>query len=327
LYKNRVFRRVSFDVPTIVVGNLQVGGSGKTPMAIHLLEQLSSTYSPAMISRGYGRKTTGFKLVQMHHSAADVGDEPLLVYKRFEGNIPVAVGEQRILAIPSLLLEHPAVDAIVLDDAYQHLPLQANVYLLLSTFDKPFFKDFPFPAGFLREGRSAASRAHAVVYTKCPSSISDAMVHQYTEEAKKYAGAGVEVFFYTLQYEAITPPLLHQSKVWLVSGLANSRHFEQEARRDMQVKGHSKFRDHYAYTISDVKRILDDAASAGADAIVTTEKDYVKLSEETILSAFPSIKLHYLPVQCVAVAPTTARALPSFLEGYIRPSVKSTADA
>lgn len=326
LYARGIFRSVSFELPVVVVGNLQAGGSGKTPMVIHLLEELSSTYPLGMLSRGYGRRTRGFKLVNNRSTAEEVGDEPLLVYKRFKGRIPVAVGEQRILAIPSLLLHHKAIQALILDDAFQHLPLKASVYILLSTFDTPFFQDYPFPAGYLREGRGAASRAHAMVYTKCPSVLDEPTVKRYVREAKKYAGAEVTVFFYTLQYQSITPVLGMYTNVWLISGIANSRLFEEEAGRNLYVKGHSRYRDHHTYTLSDIQKCVAKALAAGAVAVVTTEKDYVKLSATEFATAFESITLHYLPMNCAPVAPTAPHELAHFVEAHMQHVLNQTAD-
>lgn len=267
-------------MPTLVVGNLQAGGAGKTPMIEYLIRQYSPKRSIAVISRGYGRKTKGFVLANENTGPEIIGDEPCQLFRKYGSKVNVAVGEQRILAIPSLLAEKPETDLILLDDAFQHLPLQADAYVLLSEFDRPFFKDHPFPAGYLREGRSAAARANVLIFTKCPETLSQKEQTAYRQQALKYLTPGVWIGFTTIDYQW---QLIEAEGYWLISGLANPKYFSQAARQKIKVIGESHFNDHHRYTADEVIDLVQKIklqTRGERIAVLTTEKDFYKLQSE-----------------------------------------------
>jgi tetraacyldisaccharide 4'-kinase len=279
MYASGLQRRIQFDIPTVVVGNLQAGGSGKTPMIEYLIRQYSLHRPVAVISRGYGRKTRGFILAGEQSTPDQIGDEPFQMFHKFGEKVPFAVGEERILAIPSLLAERPETELIFLDDAFQHLPLQAKTYILLSEFSRPFFKDYPFPVGYLREGRGAAKRADLLIFTKCPEYLGELEQADFCKKAQAYLRPGTWIGFTCIEYHWT---LEEVDTYWLVSGLANPAYFSEAAKAKVNVIGESHFSDHHDYNEQDVLGIINQVKSKSngkSTAILTTEKDYHKLNK------------------------------------------------
>src|SRR6478752_5452103 len=170
LYDNNLLKSYSFDLPIIAVGNLSVGGTGKTPQIEYLIRLLSPKYKVATLSRGYKRKSEGFVLADETSNAEILGDEPFQFFQKFK-NIQVAVDANRKNGIEQLLSQSEKPEVILLDDAYQHRKVKAGFYILLTTYDDLFCKDFILPMGNLRESRRGAKRADVVIVTKCPSTI------------------------------------------------------------------------------------------------------------------------------------------------------------
>lgn len=279
LYDRGVWRGRAAEVPTLCVGNLTVGGTGKTPMAIYCLQRLAECRRPAMLSRGYGRKTRGFCWVEEGSSPAQVGDEPLLV-KQTLPDVPVAVCEDRVAGCGRILREHPEVDVIVLDDAYQHRWLRADVYLLLTDYQRPFTRDHFLPVGGLRDARAQRRRAHLVVATKCPPRLSAAeyaalrgelaRAHQlfaasavgYGAPRPLYGAEGVQPF-------DVSQPLFG------VAGIARPEPFYAHLRRVAPLHGTLTLPDHAPFT---ARHLLAMRRAFGQGArIVTTAKDAVRL--------------------------------------------------
>ena len=289
-----------FEVPVISVGNLNAGGSGKTPMVEYLVRLLADQYKLATLSRGYGRATKGFRVAGEQDDARSIGDEPFQVFRKFNDRIMVTVGEERVLAIPTILNEDPDVQVILLDDAFQHRSVVPQFSILVTDFEKPFYTDFLLPYGRLREARKGAKRADVIVVTKCPSLDTSAQ-----EQIKKEIGKVVDdvpVFFSTLQYElpkGIGHDRTISQKILLVSAIAKPAYFEKEARRLYEVHHHVQFPDHHRYTASDLKKIHETASAAGIDSILTTEKDMVKLIGPEFHALLEGKNWFYLPVKAV----------------------------
>jgi tetraacyldisaccharide 4'-kinase len=169
-YKTGVLKSISFNLPIISVGNLSVGGAGKTPHIEYLIRLLKDYLNVATVSRGYKRKTKGFLFVKPKMNAEQVGDEPLQFKRKFQ-DVAVTVSESRTFAIPEILGEHPDTQVVLLDDAFQHRSIKPGLNILLTEFSKPFTKDFLLPSGRLREWRSAYQRADVVVVSKCPREV------------------------------------------------------------------------------------------------------------------------------------------------------------
>lgn len=272
---------VEFDLPVICVGNLNVGGSGKTPMTEYLVRLLGADRKVAILSRGYGRKTRGFRLAGTEDTASTLGDEPFQYFRKFGSKVTVAVGEQRALAIPEILHHHPDTNVVLLDDAYQHRAVRPQFSILLTEYSRPFFSDYVLPMGTLREARRGARRADVVVVTKCPPAISIGEREDFIRQIRPYASRQ-QVFFSTISYDEPVPvvsqPWNAALPVVLVSGIAQSSILEASARSSFHVLHHFDFADHHAYTKEDIDRVNSYCSSLNQPVcVLTTEKDMVKL--------------------------------------------------
>ncbi|MBL7834670.1 MAG: tetraacyldisaccharide 4'-kinase [Cyclobacteriaceae bacterium] len=303
--RNRLYDRgykpaVKFDVPIISVGNLAAGGTGKTPLVEHLIRMLSPEFKIATLSRGYARKTKGFRIAQETDSAATLGDEPFQIYKKFGNQIYVAVGEERAYAIPMLLQEHEDITAIIMDDAYQHRSVTPGLSILLTEYQNPFYDDFLLPVGRLREAKSGAERADVIVVTKCPDHISDDEVMEIEGHIHEYAVK--PVFFSKIRYAEPVGFGRAQAEfsknVILVSAIANSHILEEYVRKSFTLVRHFSFRDHYVITAGDLRDIEAALKKAGPDAcILTTEKDMVKLKRDELKEQAGRLPIFYLPIE------------------------------
>lgn len=271
------FRSFQFEsVAVISVGNLNVGGSGKTPMIEYLIRLLSSHYSIVVLSRGYGRGTSGYRLANDQDTAKTIGDEPFQLYKKYHTTIKIAVGEERALAIPSILNDCPDVQVILLDDAYQHRTVTPDFSILLTDFSNPFYRDFILPVGRLRESRGGAARADVVVITKSPD-ISEAVLLQQVKQAiQPYTEK--PIYFSVIDYQQPKPFQSGELKnsIVLVSGIANSKPLEDYAKMNYTLIRHFNFNDHHSYTQQEIFTI-QQAAIQSNGVILTTEKDKAKL--------------------------------------------------
>ncbi|MDF9794813.1 tetraacyldisaccharide 4'-kinase [Catalinimonas alkaloidigena] len=298
---------LSFEPLIISVGNLSVGGTGKSPMIEYLVRMLSKEYDLAILSRGYRRKTSGVRLAGENDTAETLGDEPFQFYRKFAGTsksgrkVVVAVGEERALAIPEILHHHPEVKLILLDDAFQHRKVKADVQILLTTYQRPFYQDRILPLGLLRESRKGARRADIVVVTKCPENIGEEERQKMTKRVHAYAAKDVLVLFSTISYqepktvfkteEKLEEPLL------LFSGIANADLFAHYARQQFNVCEDIRWGDHHRYSESDVQKVQRIMKTSGAKSALTTEKDMVKLLEPVQSQLWEAIPLYYLPIQ------------------------------
>ncbi|MGI9544653.1 MAG: tetraacyldisaccharide 4'-kinase, partial [Cyclobacteriaceae bacterium] len=244
-----------FDRLVVAVGNLSVGGTGKTPMVEYLIRLLKDQYSIATLSRGYRRKSSGFKMAVPDDSAESIGDEPYQLYLKFKQEVKIAVGEERALAISSILLDHPEVEVILLDDAFQHRTVQPGLNILLTSFDRPFYEDHVLPVGRLREGRSGASRADVIVVTKCPELLSTIEIEKIKLSISKYARQA-PVFFSRIKYASPKPMIAGSNsecseRVILVSGIASSQQLEDYVTQHFKLVKHLKYKDHHHYSAQD----------------------------------------------------------------------------
>lgn len=289
----------SFETVVISVGNLNVGGSGKTPMIEYLVRLLQHKYSIAILSRGYGRKTKGFRMAGKEDNAMTLGDEPFQYYRKFGKEVMVAVGEERALAIPTLLNQENPPDIILMDDAFQHRSVKPQFSILLTEKDNPFYKDFVFPMGRLRESRYGAKRADAVLITKCNAE------EKNTEEAvnnvKHYAG-NKPVYFTGLTYKSPEPFESESevgSSVILVSGIANSSYLEEYVAARFKLLKHFKFEDHHIYKVNEIEAIEKTMRESGATSIITTEKDMVKLISTSFDKVLHRELWFFLPIETI----------------------------
>jgi tetraacyldisaccharide 4'-kinase len=300
LYENGYKKRVAFSLPVISVGNLTVGGTGKTPHVEYLIRLLKEHRQLATLSRGYGRQTKGFIIADEQASAATIGDEPMQFYQKFGSQIKVAVGEKRIPAIEQLLRKYPQTELILLDDAFQHRAVHPSYSILLSDYYRPFYKDFVLPAGRLRESRQGANRADIIIVSKCPADVGTTERENIITQIRKYSQKGTPVYFTSIVYGQPVPyypSTLFKAKVLLVSGLANSAPLEQYVQSHYQLLHHLKFNDHHTYTRQDIVHMQKTLEQYQADIILTTEKDYVKLIQASFTDLIKPLPFYYLPIE------------------------------
>jgi tetraacyldisaccharide 4'-kinase len=303
-YNNGLFKKQRPALRVISVGNLTVGGTGKTPMVEYLIKRYTANWLPdrpetATLSRGYGRTTKGFRRATDADTAATLGDEPLQLYRKFGRSVIVCVGERRADALDQMQQQFPQLRRVLLDDAYQHRAVDPHLNLLLSDYNRPFYADYPFPAGRLREGRSGAGRADAVIITKCPNALSTDEQQQIRQFVQQYSRAGVPVLFAGLQYGqpvayATQKPTDTLKSVVLVSGLANADPLDAYVRQTFNLRTHHRFADHYAYRRADLDRLL--SGHPPGVALLTTEKDWVKLDALLTADERATLPLYYLPI-------------------------------
>lgn len=310
LYHRGIFHRTSFTLPVISVGNLSVGGTGKTPHVEYLLRLLSPDYKVSLLSRGYGRKTAGFRWVNRQESAETVGDEPWQIHQKMP-HIPIAVGEQRALAIPEMLWDNPNTEVIVLDDAYQHLAVAPGLNILLTTYDHPYWKDHLLPAGWLREPRAAASRADIIVVTKCPANLTGDAQEALREAIQP--AAHQSVYFSTYAYGQPYPLWEgddHSPETVLaVAGIADPDSFFRAVRQHITANLDTlSFRDHHRFTSKDVERICRVFGNlAGHKKVcLTTEKDATRLLQFKDQLQAAQVPVWVLPVEVQLLGEATS---------------------
>lgn len=283
LYNKNIFKSAQFNFPLICVGNLVVGGTGKSPMVEYLVELLQPHLQIATLSRGYKRKTKGYALANQNTTALEIGDEPMQFHTKFP-SIAVAVGEERLVAIPQLLHDKPNLQAIILDDAFQHRVVKAGLNILLTEYGDLYIKDFFMPTGDLRDQRLSAKRADIIVVTKCHASLDEAEKKNIIDEISP--AAHQKVFFTTIEYgcpyHIITyeqKPLSPQLEVLLVCGIANPKPLKQYLSEHTEAYFQIDYDDHHIFRIDDLKDIQKkfENITASQKIIITTEKDAVRL--------------------------------------------------
>lgn len=308
LYDKAFIKSFEFDTKVINVGNLTVGGTGKTPHVEYLISQLGSERSICTLSRGYGRKSKGFILTDETATATLIGDEPMQFFTKFSPKIGVAVGEDRVEAIPNILFEREGTELILLDDAFQHRAVVPNVNLLLCDFNRPFYEDFPFPAGRLRESRGGAKRADIVIVSKCPAMFSEDIQEEMRKKIRKYTRQDTPIFFTTMHYakpeaskntstEVLNLP--EGSEVVLVSGIAQSQALEEYVQTHFHLLEHIRYPDHHHYQEKDIDKIKKTISkfSSSKVALLTTEKDEVKFASAEFKDFWEEILRYYLPIE------------------------------
>lgn len=292
-FRVKILKKYQPPVFTLSVGNLQVGGTGKTPHVEYLIELLKNE-EIAVLSRGYGRKTTGFMQTDHKSTPKTVGDEPLQIFSKYKDKVKVYVCEDRPKGVLEIMkLSTPAV--ILLDDAYQHQYISPHLSLLLTTFEQPFTQDQMLPAGRLREFSENANRADAIVITKSPQIIDNASKTLLISEIRKYFDGRKPIFFSNFRYESVIP---YGEKVFdtsastvLISGIANPELFERYASNNFTVIHKYQFKDHYVFSESVIEDLLRDH---GKVQYLTTEKDFVKI-QEVLPDKYKNL-FFYLPI-------------------------------
>jgi tetraacyldisaccharide 4'-kinase len=282
LYDWGVLKSFSFDIPIVCIGNITVGGTGKTPTAEYILSSLANHYTMAILSRGYGRTTKGYREVSVNDIYTDVGDEPLQIKLKFPGAV-VVVCEDRVLGIERLRQEHPEVNLIIMDDGFQHRRVRPKVNILIMDSTRPFENDNMLPLGRLRDVPSRLKEGHIFIVSKCDDAMSPIDKRLWLKKLRHVAYQ--KVFFSKIEPLGIEPvynfsdreePYYAQQAI-LVSGIGNPRPFIREAETRFTIVDKVIFPDHHKFTTDDLKRIYAKFLEHPRAIILTTEKDAVRL--------------------------------------------------
>jgi tetraacyldisaccharide 4'-kinase len=285
LYNKGVFKTFKFDIPIINVGNLSTGGTGKSPMVEYLVALLRPNFKTAILSRGYKRKTKGYYLANPQTTVLEIGDEPMQFYQRFP-DVAVAVGEERILAVPNLLYDKPETAVIILDDAFQHRAITAGLNLLLTDFNNLYTNDFFLPTGNLRDSVYSAERAEVIIVTKCPETLSPNQAAIVKNELKLQPNQSL--FFISLKYEVpyhwdskLSVTLTNGTNILLVTGIANPTPLKDYIKSKSANCEEICFSDHHQFTQADINSIKKRFSKIEGynKLILTTAKDVVRLTQ------------------------------------------------
>lgn len=308
LYDYGVLKTHEFDIPVICIGNLSTGGTGKTPHIEYVVKLLHQKgYKPAVLTRGYGRKTKGFIEVKRSHTAKEVGDEPCQIKRKFPGLI-IGVTGRRVFGIKKLLEKHPNLDAILLDDGFQHRSVKPGLNILLTEYTDPFTQQSLLPAGKLREPISERKRADIIVVTKCPNVYSPIEFRRMTDSLKPYSHQ--ELYLSYLAYKSPVKfdrntdkpekkELSEELKVLLFTGIANPIPLKNQVMRYCRELKSVHFPDHHFYTEKDLKKIQKEMESIppANRMVLTTEKDVYRIAGSKLEEKFAQLPLYYLPVK------------------------------
>jgi len=302
LFDKNYLRSATFNFPLICVGNLSVGGTGKSPMVEYLVELLSKKYKIGTLSRGYKRRTKGYVLANNSTTALEIGDEPMLFHNKYP-HVAVASCEERIVGIPHMLQDVPGLKAIILDDAFQHRVVKAGFNILLTDYSNLYPQDFFLPTGDLRDQWSSAKRADVIVITKCPYNLSAEAKQKIIRNLKPQAKQ--KVFFTTIEYGTpyhitdrsdewlITP----RDEVLLVCGIANPKPLKEYLLAKTHAYYQQDYSDHHIFSIDDLNEIKEkfNDIHAKDKMILTTEKDAVRLIKFT--EELATLPMYVLPIR------------------------------
>ncbi|WP_332025741.1 tetraacyldisaccharide 4'-kinase [Kaistella sp.] len=283
MYDWGISKSTKFKTPIINVGNLSVGGSGKSPMVMYLAEFLSKNYRTGVLSRGYGRLTKGYGITNYDSNYKTVGDEAMQLFERFKNRFVIGVSEERVPGAKKMI-DDMDLDVLILDDAYQHRKIKPGFSILMTDYNDPYFKDFLLPAGDLRESRSGASRSQIIMVSKCPEDLTDEKKQYFISRIKPQHYQ--KVFFSSIGYDEniyskdkmLPDNNLSYYDILLITGIANPKPLISHLAKFSQRVKHLKFKDHHNFSDQDIKNIVAEYKKLGEYKIIlTTEKDYVRL--------------------------------------------------
>lgn len=331
MFNHNILKQKSFDTPIICVGNITVGGTGKTPHTEYLIRLLSKKYKVAVLSRGYKRKSKGYRIVNVDSRVEDVGDEPLQMKQKYPDTL-VVVDKKRVRAIEKLqsLDKGGRPDVILLDDGFQHRHVRPSLSILLVDSNRPVFEDKLLPAGLLREHLSAKSRASMVLVTKCKPEMQPIDFRVYTNGLELYPFQSLH--FTSLSYGAIKPVFpelggeklqlddLRKKHLFLVTGIASPAPLVDKLEQKTYNLYTKFFPDHHAFTKDDIQSISDlvDTVEDAAKIIVTTEKDAVRFRALPFLSEDIKRMLYYIPIQIMFIDDEQQQSFNKKIENHVR---------
>lgn len=332
-YDLNVFSSTNFkNVITINVGNLNIGGVGKTPHVTYLIRLLQSDYKIAILSRGYKRTTKGFVLANQTSSYEDIGDEPLQYKKKFT-NCIVAVDENRVSGVEQIKNQHPTTSVILLDDAFQHRAINPDINILVTDYTNLFIYDNVLPSGRLREPIFGYKRADIIIVSKCPIVLSPIDRRRIIEEInpKNYQ----TIYFSYVSYNQLIPynttaeSYLNltdstNSSVMLLTGISNPSPLFYYLKSKFKVVEHMRFPDHYAFNESDIEALKTNFNSliGNNKLIITTEKDLMRLSLPKISSLINELPIFYIPIE-VTFHGDDKKKFDEQITNYVRKNTKN----
>jgi tetraacyldisaccharide 4'-kinase len=299
-YDKGIFKSTGFDLPIIVVGNLDVGGAGKSPMTEYLIHLLKNQHKIATLSRGYGRATKGFIMASAQSKASDIGDEPAQFKNKFP-DVDVAVCEKRVDGVEQLKDDH---EVIILDDAYQHRALKPGLSVLLFDYSRVNEPHWLLPAGNLREPFGGRKRADAIIISKCPSTLTDLEQGRVIKRIKPYPHQSL--FFTSIAYqqlqnmegEVVADTIDAETIVFVLTGIANPAPLLSHLKKQTQHIVHHNYPDHHRFSLKNISKLADEfeACSAQKKVIITTEKDAQRLGEQDLLAGVKKLPVWVLPI-------------------------------
>lgn len=327
LFNLKILSSREFDLPVISIGNITVGGTGKTPHTEYIAGLLKSNFKVATLSRGYKRKTRGFYIVEPTSKVRQVGDEPLQIKLKFN-ELTVAVDANRVRGITKLMTSPNKPDVILLDDAFQHRYVAPGINILLTDYNHLITKDSLLPYGRLRESASNKSRASIIIVTKCPTELKpiDERIITKELEIRPYQN----LYFSKIEYGFLIPVfpadvslqsvvLVEGLTILMVTGIANPSPLKDYLKHGTHDIHEMNFPDHYQYTLKDLDRIATkfDSLSSGRKIIVTTEKDMVRFRDFGTVSEIIRKNMYYIPLK-ISFLNNTGKEFDRKILNYVR---------
>ena len=309
LFEIGILKQTSFDVPVIVVGNIAVGGTGKTPHTEYIINLLHSHYNIGVLSRGYKRKTKGYFLATDNVTPSQIGDEPYQMYRKFGQYVTIAVCENRCQGIRNMLASNPNINLIILDDAFQHRYVKTKFSIVLTEFSRPIYNDHLMPLGRLREPIHSLNRADIVIVTKCPEEMKPIEYREFKNNLNLYPYQNL--YFSTYRYKDLQPVypekatfipqldwLTKNDSVLILSGIANPRPLVRHIKKYKSSVKVKVFDDHHDYDVNDINLIINKYNSLKGEKkyIITTEKDAVRLKENPYVPDSLKSQIFYIPI-------------------------------
>ena len=293
LFDIGILKSKHFNVPLIGIGNLSLGGTGKTPLVEYIFKNFSENFNLSLLSRGYKRSSSGYFKADENSSPSLIGDEPYQILKKFK-KIQIAVDQNRVRGVKNLINDFPSLQGIVLDDCFQHRYVSLKLNILLTTYNDPFFKDCMLPSGNLREPRDGYKRADVIIVSKCPKNLESSVMLQFQNSLQLQKHQSL--FFTSIQYNDtlignsnIQVQKLKGLRILLVTGISNSLPILKYLNDQNIEFDHLDYSDHHEYSINDIKKIETKFPNS---IVITTEKDFRKISDLNLKN-----NLYYLEIK------------------------------
>jgi len=308
LFDKGILLSMEFSIPVICIGNITVGGTGKTPHAEHIIRLLKKEFKVAILSRGYKRKSSGFRVVTRSSKVGETGDEPLQICRKFP-DVLVTVDRNRVNGIKNIMKDHPETDVIILDDGFQHRSVRPGLSIMLTDYNRLITRDYLMPYGRLRENRKNRKRADILIISKTPEEITKSTIKDITSEVK--SSPGQKIYFTKICYDALSPVFDSEESnnfsgkdyrnygAVLITGIASPGMLSIHLKKQFKEIIHLDFPDHYYFDENDIQKVKEafNNLKPKEKLIITTEKDAVRLRELSNIEDQLRSVFCYLPVR------------------------------